>query len=160
MFILLLNGATLLRKMHLWGEPLGCAPKKCDKQHSQDDQVFNGVNVRTAGRPFHPLHSHMLEVGDDKPCSVESSIVILKEEVWSWTVEIWDGRSTQLHCLHQKMCGAANSIVFSPSSLHLDTMWFNCCRKNMDSSSLNVTSSTCSDTWLGAPGGTRSLKWQ
>ncbi|XP_041646411.1 uncharacterized protein LOC121511698 isoform X3 [Cheilinus undulatus] len=36
-------------------------------------QVFNGVKVRTAGRPFHPLHSQTLEVVSDKPRSVGQS---------------------------------------------------------------------------------------
>ena len=56
-------------------------------------QVFNGVEVRTAGRPFrpfHPLHSQILVVVSDKPRSVGASVVILEDRVRSQTVEIWD----------------------------------------------------------------------
>ena len=53
-------------------------------------QVFNGVEVRTASRPFHPLHSHILEVVSDKPHPLGASIVMLEDRVRSQTVEIWD----------------------------------------------------------------------
>ena len=55
-------------------------------------QVFNGVEVRTGvlSRPFHPIHSHILEVVSDKPRPVGASVVILEERVWFQTVEIWD----------------------------------------------------------------------
>ena len=53
-------------------------------------QVFNGVEVRTTSRPFHPLHSHILQVVSDKPQPVGESVVILEDRVRSQTVEIWD----------------------------------------------------------------------
>lgn len=42
-------------------------------------EVFNGVEVRTAGRPFNPLHSQILEVVSDKPRSEGTNVVILEE---------------------------------------------------------------------------------
>lgn len=69
-------------------------------------QVLNGVNVRTAGRPLNPLHSHVLEVAADKSCYMRYGMAAPQ----------------QLHCLHQKMCGAASSIVFCLSSSHFGPM--------------------------------------
>ena len=96
-------------------------------------QVFNGVEVRSASRPYHLLHSNILEVDPDKPRPVGASVVILEDRVRSQTVEIWDChwlqisslylsalrlppmmtslvfpvrekcRPTPSHCLHQKM---------------------------------------------------------
>ncbi|XP_051239305.1 uncharacterized protein LOC127353784 [Dicentrarchus labrax] len=99
-------------------------------------QVFNGVEVRTAGRPFHPLHSHILEVVSDKPRPVGASVVILEDSVQSQTVEIWDCHWLQNlisialcietlthHTASTKRCysiGAAISIAFSASSPHFD----------------------------------------
>ena len=49
---------------------------------------FNGVEVWTAGKPFHPLHSLILEVVSDKPLSVGVSVVILDDIIWSHPVEV------------------------------------------------------------------------
>lgn len=50
-------------------------------------QVFGGVEVRTAGRPFIPLCSHILEVGTDYPHPLQSKF---ENRIWSQTVEIRD----------------------------------------------------------------------
>ena len=63
-------------------------------------QVFNGVEVRTASRPFHPLHSHILVVIPDKPRPVGASVVILEDRVWFQTVEIWDCHWLQISSLY------------------------------------------------------------
>ncbi|MEQ2279532.1 hypothetical protein AMECASPLE_010532 [Ameca splendens] len=51
-------------------------------------QQLDRVEVRTTGRSFHPLHSQILEVVSDKPCSVGASVVTLEDRVWSQTAEI------------------------------------------------------------------------
>lgn len=53
-------------------------------------QVFSRVEILTAGRPLHPLHSQILEVVSNKPCSMGASILILEHRVLFQTVEIWD----------------------------------------------------------------------
>ena len=53
-------------------------------------QVFNWVEVWTHGRPFHPLHSQILEVLCDDPGSVGASIVILEDGIRSQVPKIWD----------------------------------------------------------------------
>ena len=53
-------------------------------------QVFSGVEVRTAGRTNHPLHSQILEEDSDKPLCVGGGVVILEDRVWSQAVVIWN----------------------------------------------------------------------
>ena len=53
-------------------------------------QMFNWVEVWTHGRPFHPLHSHILEVLSDDPGSVGASVVILEDGSRSHIPKIWD----------------------------------------------------------------------
>ena len=78
-------------------QPMWISWSLWNKQKAQADpaEVFNGVEVRTAGRPLHCLHSYILEVVSDKTHSVGVSVVILEDRIWSQTVEIWDRRWLQ-----------------------------------------------------------------
>ena len=51
---------------------------------------FNWVEVWTHGRPFHPLHSQILEVLCDDPGSVGASNVILEGGIRSQVPKIWN----------------------------------------------------------------------
>ena len=53
-------------------------------------QMFNWVEVWTHGRPVHPVHSHILEVGCNDPGSVGASVVILEDGVRSHILKVWD----------------------------------------------------------------------
>jgi hypothetical protein len=81
-------------------------------------QVFNGVEVRSASRPYHLLHSNILEVDPDKPRPVGASVVILEDRVRSQTVEIWDchwqARINPLGCPRV----TSHEVPLCPSALH------------------------------------------
>ena len=74
-------------------------------------QVFNAAEVKTGGRPFHPLHSQILEVVSEKTRSVGASIIIFGDSVrsqkgdmgWPLVAESHLNISFTSHYLHQKI---------------------------------------------------------
>ena len=87
-------------------------------------QVLNGAEVRTADRLLHHLHSQILEVVFDERCSVGASIFILKDRIWSQTVETWDchwlqnfisiSLRTELAPNHDKPCFSGDGDAAPP----------------------------------------------
>lgn len=122
-----------------------------NSMHKLIPQVFNGIEVRATGRFFHPLHSQILQIVADKPCSVRASVAMLEHRGQLLNLILislyWEclQRRQSLFIQWGRCCLTKSHLLHPIGAAIRMSLRYSCPTQNLDSS-LNIKFCTCSSS--------------